>query len=61
MAATRRRNYSEQNNSGIKQSRRCYTKATSTQRGKAATEFVDARWYDEHDEDGGWSVEDGGG
>jgi hypothetical protein len=32
-----------------------------SQRGKAATEFVDARWYDEHDEDGGWSVEDGGG
>jgi hypothetical protein len=31
------------------------------QRGKAATEFVDARWYDEHDEDGGWSVEVGDG
>jgi hypothetical protein len=36
-------------------------KTQRTQRGKAATEFVDARWYDEHDEDGGWSVEDGGG
>jgi hypothetical protein len=31
------------------------------QRGKAATEFVDARWYEEHSEDGGGSMEDGVG
>ena len=32
-----------------------------SQRGKAAIELVDARWYEEHSEDGGGSMEDGVG
>jgi len=30
------------------------------QRGKAATELIDVRWHDEHSEDGGSTMEDGG-